>query len=536
MNRVLAAHTPLGTAWWATRLQGREALSSLYEFRLELKSKDPGIDIQSIIGETCAVECEANPLTARYFSGLVINAAAKGRSGKEHWLFELTLAPKLWFASRRADFKIYQNLTVQAIADKVLQQNAIHYEWRLKNSYKTWEYVVQYGETDLAFLLRLFGHEGIYFWFEHDRNGEKLILADHFSTHEPFAGYETIPYYPPDATRVGNRGTDLRLVLGCKTHFYAWTASRAAEPGKFVQTSYDFKSPSTDLKTESSDPRGHLFDQYEIFSYPGTYTESEQQHGQDYAAARLQGMQIHQNIIALEGCVRGALPGCRFTLKNHPVESYNREFTITQVEFRAQNSDYIGGRHTEEDEASFYAKVSAIPADLQYRTPSDKYRMPRAHGPDTAVVVGPSGLEIHDDKYGRVKVHFHWDRYGKRDGQLRNWSVTSSQLGDILLDTRSLPLGGNRRRNRFHPAHWAGSRRRLRARRPAAAHHYRLCVQRRTDAAVGLAGGQHPIRHDEPLHPRRGAGQFQCRALRECHRSGSHVAACRARPEAGSKE
>jgi type VI secretion system secreted protein VgrG len=265
MNRILVAHTPLGEDWWAVGLQGNESLSSLYEFRLELKSKNPDIDIQAMIGETCAVECKTDLLSSiRYFSGLVIAAMAKGKSGK-YWLYELTIAPKLWFASRRADFKIFQNLTAQGIADDVLQRNAIlNVEWRLNNSYKTWEYIVQYGETDLAFLLRLLGNEGIYFWFEHGQDGEKLILGDHFNVHEPFAGYETIPYYPPDASYVD------------EDHFNAWSANRVAEPGKFVQASYDFMHPSENLKAESSDPRGHLFDQYEIFSYSGAFTASEQ--------------------------------------------------------------------------------------------------------------------------------------------------------------------------------------------------------------------------------------------------------------------
>jgi len=411
MNRTLVAHTPLGEVWWAVSLHGNEALSSLYEFRLELKSEEPDIDIQSMIGETCAVECTGDLFASvRYFSGLVVHATAKGQSNK-HWLYELTIAPKLWFDSRRADFKIYQNLTVQAIADEVLQQNAINFEWRLKNSYKTWEYVVQYGETDLAFLLRLLGHEGIYFWFEHSVNGEKLILGDHFSVHESFAGYETIPYYAPDVARAN------------EDHFYAWHASRIAEPGKFVHTSYDFEQPSKDLKTECIDPCGHLFDQYEIFSYSGAYTESG--HGQEYATARLQGLQEAQNVIVLKGVVRGAIPGYCFTLKKHPVAEHNREFTIVSTEYRVRNNEYESGHNTLSKEADFHVKVSAMPSDRQYRAPSNKFKMPRAHGPDTAVVVGPSGSEIHTDKYGRIKVHFHWDRYGKKDGNDSCWMRVS---------------------------------------------------------------------------------------------------------------
>ncbi len=42
-------------------------------------------------------------------------------------------------------------------------------------------------------------------------------------------------------------------------------------------------------------------------------------------------------------------------------------------------------------------------------------------GPQTAIVVGPAGEEIFTDKYGRVKVQFHWDRYGKRDENSSCW-------------------------------------------------------------------------------------------------------------------
>ncbi|MCL2160494.1 MAG: type VI secretion system tip protein VgrG [Betaproteobacteria bacterium] len=420
MNRLLLAHTTLGEAWRAFRLQGSEELSGLYEFRLELKSDDPGIDIQSRIGEVCAVECKADSSLTRYFSGHVIGAAARGESSG-HWLYELRIAPKLWFASRRADFRIFQDQTVQAIADQILQQNAISYKWCLQNSYKTWEYVVQYGETDLAFLLRLFGHEGIYFWFEHGKDGETLILGDHFSAHEPFAGYETLPYYPPSVSHLD------------EDHFNAWHASRTAEPGIFTHTNYDFMSPSMDLTTASADSRGCLKN-HEIFAYPGTYTRLEPEHGQKYAMARLQGLQTGQNVIVLEGPVRGAVPGCCFSLEKHPVQSLNRKFLITQAEYRVQSNDEKG--------ATFYAKVSAMPDDQQYRASRESFEMPRAHGPDTAVVVGPKGDEIHTDKHGRVKVHFHWDRYGERDGNDSCWIRVAHQWAGKNFGSIHIPRIG----------------------------------------------------------------------------------------------
>ncbi|MDR1423470.1 MAG: type VI secretion system tip protein VgrG, partial [Azoarcus sp.] len=283
--------------------------------------------------------------------------------------------------------------------------NALRYEWRLKNNYKTWEYLVQYGETDLDFLLRLFEHEGIYYWFEHGPGGETLILGDHCSTHESFGGYESIPFYLPDEARAD------------EDHYFGWRTGREPEPGRFKHRDYDFKNPSKDLSTEQNDPLGHLFDQYEIYAYPGNYVETGD--GKSYAAARLEALQRSQDTIELEGRVRGATPGCRFNLRNHPRADQNRELVITKAIYEIDNNDYEGMGESG-DGARFHIRIEAIPAGHQYRA-VHKTAKPRARGPETAVIVGPAGSEIHTDQYGRVKVHFHWDRYGQKDGSDSCW-------------------------------------------------------------------------------------------------------------------
>jgi type VI secretion system secreted protein VgrG len=404
MNRLLIAHTPIGETWWATDLEGTEALSELYAFTLGLKSKSPSIDGQPLIGETCAVELEAQNGVKRYFSGQIVKAFACGKEDR-HWKYKLIIAPKLWHASRRADFKIWQNMSVPDITDEVLQQNALRYEWRLKGSYRKWEYLVQYGETDLNFLRRLFEHEGIYFWFEHGQGGETLILGDHLSTHEPFGGYERIPFYPPDVARPD------------EDHYCNWHAAREPEPGRYQHRDYDFKQPSKDMTTEFVDPRGHLFDQYEIYDYPGHYIEPAD--GQSYATARLEALQSQQDVIELVGRVRGAIPGSRFLLGNHPISAHNREYMITRAKYEAVNNVFEGVvKKTEK--AHFEVTIEALPADRQYRRLQTTPK-PRTRGPETAVVVGPAGTEIYTDQYGRVKVHFHWDRYGRKDGDDSCW-------------------------------------------------------------------------------------------------------------------
>jgi type VI secretion system secreted protein VgrG len=153
-------------------------------------------------------------------------------------------------------------------------------------------------------------------------------------------------------------------------------------------------------------------------------------------------MQGGQDTVTLEGSVRGAVPGRVFTLEKHPVKSQNREFLITRVQYRVRNNDYESRGDSNKDEAGFYGKVSGMPSDRQYRCPLESVRMPRARGSDTAVVVGPPGSEIHTDKYGRIKVHFHWDRYGKKDGSDSCWIRVSYPWAGSNFGGISIPRVG----------------------------------------------------------------------------------------------
>jgi len=408
MNRLLVAHTPLGDALWAVSLSGREALSSLYRFTVRFKSESPELDCQAMIGERCAIELETDRRGRRWLSGQMIDFAAVGHEGR-HWVYEATLAPRLWHASRRADFRIWQNQSVPDILYQVLGENAVRFDMRLKARYKRWTYLVQYRETDLSFICRQLEHEGIFFWFEHAADGETLVLADHLSAHPDCPGYATVPYYSGVQTRPD------------RDHFDAWRLTRRVETGRLIHADYDFERPSSDLTTEHADPRGHLFDHYTRYHYPGDYLDPGD--GAQYAANTLERLQRQQETIHLSGRVRGAAPGHRLTLTEHPRADQNRELTLVAVTYDIADNDYEGAAGS--TASHFHVDVEALPAERPFRPPLATPK-PRARGVETAVVVGPPGEEIHTDEYGRVKVHFHWDRHGKKDGTDTCWIRVAS--------------------------------------------------------------------------------------------------------------
>jgi len=82
--------------------------------------------------------------------------------------------------------------------------------------------------------------------------------------------------------------------------------------------------------------------------------------------------------------------------------------------------------------------TSAIAA---YRPPLRTPR-PVANGVESVVVVGPPGEEIHCDEFGRVKVHFHWDRDSRMDDDNSCWIHVSQSWGGAGFGGTQLPRIG----------------------------------------------------------------------------------------------
>ena len=115
---------------------------------------------------------------------------------------------------------------------------------------------------------------------------------------------------------------------------------------------------------------------------------------------------------------RGVTTGALFTLADHPRDDQNRVFLVTSAETSITGVDYRSdGR---DDGLKFECSFAAIGKEHSYRPPATA-RKPIVQGPQTAMVVGKAGEEIWTDKYGRIKVQFHWDRVGQSDEKSSCW-------------------------------------------------------------------------------------------------------------------
>ncbi|MDB5801438.1 MAG: hypothetical protein JWL63_2377 [Rhodocyclales bacterium] len=396
--------TPLGhNALLFSHLVADEGLSQVADFQIECLSTETNVDLDSILGKLVSLRVNIPEQKDRFFAGYVTSISHIGTQNR-YQAYRLQVRPWLWFLSRTTDCRIFQSKTVPEIIKEVFADHKIaEVRDALTGSYRTWDYCVQYRESDYNFVCRLMEQEGIYFFFEYKKDKNVLVLADAYSAHTPIEGGAEIEF-------VENRGAKE------ESDFISdWSYERQVQPGKMVLTDFDFTKPSVKLEGTASVPREHGEGKHEIFDHPGDFDKVPD--GKHYAQVRVDELQAQFELAQARTNVRRLAAAHLFTLKGHARKDQNREYLIigTHTTIRAEGIETGGSTGS-----GFHCSFSALNTRQDFR-PRRATPKPFVQGPQTAIVVGPSGDEIYTDKYGRVKVQFHWDRYGKKDEHSSCW-------------------------------------------------------------------------------------------------------------------
>jgi len=411
MPRVFTAHTPFGPDMLLFEsLTGREELSRLFEFRLELLSPSQDLAAEPVLGKNVTIEVETEPLGRRYLNGEVTRFALISRYGR-YYRYEVILRPWTWYMTRASNCRIFQKRTAIEIIEDVFFKYADVSSWGLLNrtteTYRQWDYCVQYQETDFNFVSRMMEHEGIYYYFEHEMGKHTLVLADSPSAHKPLPEYEKIAFIAPDAAVIAN-----------EEHVESWIIAKEVDPGGYITDDYDFRKPRAKLEQRKVHPLGHANDKYKFYDYPGGYIDPAPD-GERYAKVRLEELQAPHEILTGRTNVRGIAPGYHFNLYRCPRGDQNREYLILSADYYWKEAPYT----TRGDVGTIYeTTMNCQDHSVQFRPPRITPK-PLTSGPQTAVVVGPGNEEIYTDEdgYGRVKVQFRWDREGKHDENSSCW-------------------------------------------------------------------------------------------------------------------
>ena len=422
-KRNVRIKTPLGPdTLLFEQMTGHDGLSTPFDYKVAVLSANGNIDLASLLGKTATVEITLfQPGSTRYINGYVTSFSYSGTSGA-YARYEITLRPWLWLLSLGTNCRIFQNKTAVEIVKQIWRERGFtDVRDALTGSYQPLEYSVQYRESDLNYVSRLLEHEGIYYFFEHEDGKHKLVLADSPSAHVPSSGYESIPYFPP-------MNEDQRK----RDHLSDWTVGMQMRPGAFATTDYDFTRPRADLSAKLNMPAPHSLSGSEVFEYPGSYlTNSE---GENRVRVRLEELQADQQVVAASGNALGLTVGALFSLTDYPRDDQNKQYLIVGATYHAATNPQASGGAGERE---FQGSYTLVLSSKAYRPPATTTK-PKVDGPQTATVVGKTGEEIWTDKYGRVKLQFHWDREGKADENSSCWvrvgqSWAGAKWGGIQL-------------------------------------------------------------------------------------------------------
>ncbi|WP_379933233.1 type VI secretion system Vgr family protein [Enterobacter sichuanensis] len=409
LNRITVQLPVEGLLFW--KLSGREAMSESFALTLTLLGTDARIDRSKLLGQPVTVTIPTqNLLTSRYINGKVTRVAVSAveLSGTRYAVYQLTVEPDLWPMKRDRNLRIFQGQTVPQIVKTLLGEHQVNVEDKLTGSYRVWDYCVQYQESSLDFISRLMELEGIAYHFSHEADKHTLVLTDAATQHQPFSGYEVIPYHQtPSGGSTDEEG------IG------QWALEDSVTPGIYSLDDYDFRKPNAWLFQAQQNPASPKPGSIDVYDWPGRFVETG--HAEFYARIRQERWQVEHQQIQATATAAGIAPGHTFTLTNAPFFSDNGDYLVTAAGYHFEENRYASG----EGETIHRTDFTVIPASVSYR-PAQSTPWPRTYGPQTAKVVGPQGESIWTDKYGRVKVKFHWDRLAKGDDTSSCWVRVSS--------------------------------------------------------------------------------------------------------------
>lgn len=390
-------------------MTGREGISTLFEYNLELASEKYGISPARLIGTPVKFGLRhLDEKTFRWMNGYVRDFRALPPTPRLA-RYAMTIVPKLWFLTKATDCNVRQRIKVPDRLRELFKKYEItdvDDSGLNKGKYLEWEYLTQYRESAFAFASRLMEIEGIFYFFRQEEGKHTLVLGDQQSVHKP-CPYQSRFHVEKAKGRTKTRSEDYITNV-------EWR--QEVRSGKYTHRDFNFQHPDP-MQSDIPTLLGvGINEKLEIYDYPGEYEEDGE--GRDWGKCRMEEEECGQEIIRCEGGARAVAAGFKFELTGADYRDLNKTYVVTEVEHFGQEGSLLSD---DEPREAFYRNTfTAIPYDTPYR-PARQTPKHIMKGVQTATVVGPKGEEIYTDPYGRIRVQFHWDREHQHNDDSSCW-------------------------------------------------------------------------------------------------------------------
>ncbi|MBP2161037.1 MULTISPECIES: type VI secretion system Vgr family protein [Asticcacaulis] len=429
------------------RFEANEALGELFQLTVEVLFRDAAnqsVDLAKCLGEAATVTLTQGNGSIRHFHGVVVSVAFVERT-VTGVRAQLIMRPRLYLFAHNKDTRLFEEMTAPEIITSVLGVCGVAHTKKLSGTYRKRGYTTQFGESHFAFISRLMEEEGIYYYFTHNEAAHTLVLSDSKSSHDK--ARPDLLVYDPDMDDINIANT---LDKG-DNFVHTWQQTLSALGHKEVNL-WDnlFTMPGNHLEQTSAllaHPGGNKVPMVaEVYDFEGTYDLHQPASGEEDAGEGNRHIQfakarakLRSEILEARRRTHVAIAlspmlacGATFRLEDQPKGMIEvDEFLMTRVRTVVYGAGFESGSGKS---AENITEMEVIPHDTPWRSEPATPR-PIAHGPQTAIVVGPKDEEIFTDKYGRVKVQFPWDRVGKNDPHSSAWLrvAQTGGLGNINM-------------------------------------------------------------------------------------------------------
>lgn len=440
-NRTLRLSFPHNDApaaqFLVNKLDASESLSKDFEFTVELLSNDANLPLKDIQGKLLSIELVRRDGSLRYFSGYVFSFRRSHSDGNITF-YEAKLGPWLKFLSLRKDNYLFHGKTLREQTESIFQDYGTYpkWGWRVTADDPVRTDACQFDETDFNYLSRRWEAEGWHYWYEHDVEGHTLVVSSDSTQAQAIEGGEKV--------RFQGAGGALE-----EDAIDRWSPVRRLMQSSIALSAFDFKSPvpsSTSVPTLNQ--QGNV-PEIESYEYVGAYGFKSYDDGDAQSRIRMEEIEATAKYIEAEGNDRFMMPGRWFHLVDHfnhnshaqSSESNKDDFLILSVRHVATNN-YL---QKNVQEVPYRNWLTCTRKNVPWR-PGRNFNSTdiKILAPQTATVVGPSDQDsIYTDKYGRVRVQFHWDRIGNNDERSSAWIRVSSSWAGAELGAAAIPRVGS---------------------------------------------------------------------------------------------
>lgn len=439
-NRILRLSFPHNdepsSGFLVNKLDAKEGLSQDFDFTVQLLSSDASLALKEMQGKLLSIGLVRKDGSLRYFTGYVFSFRRQKSDGNITF-YEAKLGPWFKFLSLRKDNYLFHSKSLREQTESIFSDYSFYpqWEWRVTGDDPVWTDACQFDETDHNYLNRRWEAAGWHYWYEHTREGHKLIVGDNSTQASAIEGQVEVRFHA-----AGGAAEEDAIDR--------WSPVRHLAPSSVVLRGFDFKRPTpTEVSIPTLNRQGDVPD-IEYNEYVGAYAFKDPSAGDALAKVYIEELEAASRYYEAEGNNRYLLPGHSFELTdhfNHSHYDFNRQlgrndFLILAIHHTATNN-YL---RPDDGQTAYRNRFTCLRKEIPWR-PRRNFNstITKILAPQTAIVVGPSGQDsIHTDEYGRVRVQFHWDRIGDNDEHSSAWIRVASSWAGAELGATAIPRMG----------------------------------------------------------------------------------------------